>query len=210
MTEEERSPGRDRRTPSCHRQPDERLAGAALDGVGPARQRLANLVVRGPGNLTTQEQYAALVDEARREKEQAERALAEQSAAFRAEQARAEVRPRGGSDPRFPSDSALVSFVRFNRTTVPVPGPVPSYLAFILKTGSADPEVVFLGRAGSDRAADCAVAQRDDGRIGRPAASASETERAFRVTGTTSKELWDPIATHLRVSAGSSSSRTMR
>ena len=162
-----------------------------------ARQRFANLVVRGPGSLTAQAQYSALVDEARREKEQAERALAEQSAAFRAEQARAEV---GLEEVRtaLPSDSALVSFVRFNRTTVPAPGLVPSYLAFILKTGSADPEVVSLGSA--DQIEPLIARWRSEmmAGIGRPAASASETERAFRVTGTNlRRKLWDPIATHL-------------
>src|SRR5262249_32097388 len=51
-----------------------------------ARQRFANLVIRGPRERV--EQYTALVAEARREKEQAERALAERSAAFRLELAR--------------------------------------------------------------------------------------------------------------------------
>ncbi len=46
-----------------------------------ARQRLANLVIRGP-NDQRPDQYATLVEEARREKERAERALAEQSATF--------------------------------------------------------------------------------------------------------------------------------
>ena len=45
------------------------------------RQRLANLVVRGPDDRRP-EQYAALVQEARQAKEYAERQLAEQSAAF--------------------------------------------------------------------------------------------------------------------------------
>ena len=48
------------------------------------RQRLANLVVRGPDDRRPG-QYAALVEEARRAKEQAERQLAERSAAFSSE-----------------------------------------------------------------------------------------------------------------------------
>ena len=161
-----------------------------------ARQRFANLVVRGPGSQT-QARYAALVDEARREKEQAERALAEQSATFKSEQARAEV---GFDQVRaaLPSNSALVSFVSFDRTAVPAPGLVPSYLAFILRTGSAEPEVVSLGRA--DQIEPLIARWRNEmmAGIARPASSAAETERTFRVTGTSLRnKLWDPIATRL-------------
>ncbi len=49
-----------------------------------ARQRLANLVVRGGGSKP--EQYRELVDSAKRDKEQLERRLAETSAVFRAEE----------------------------------------------------------------------------------------------------------------------------
>ena len=161
-----------------------------------ARQRFANLVVRGAGSLTAQ-QYSALVDEARREKEEAERALAEQSAAFRSEQARTQV---GLEEVRvaLPSNSALVSFVRFNRTTVSAPGLVSSYLAFVLTPGSAAPEVVSLGRADQIEPLIARWRREMMAGIARPAASASETERAFRVTGTNlRRRLWDPIATHL-------------
>jgi CHAT domain-containing protein len=161
-----------------------------------ARQRFANLVVRGPGSQTPA-QYAALVDEARREKEQAERALAEQSAAFRSEQARAEV---GFEHVRaaLPSNSALVSFVRFNRTTPPATGPVQSYLAFILKAGAEDPEMVSLGRADQIESLISRWRSEMMAGIARPAASAAETERAFRMTGTNLRRtLWDPIATYL-------------
>jgi CHAT domain-containing protein/tetratricopeptide (TPR) repeat protein len=161
-----------------------------------ARQRFANLVVRGPGSQTPA-QYTALVDEARREKEQAERALAEQSATFRSEQQRAEV---GFEQVRaaLPSNSALVSFVRFNRTTPPTSGLVPSDLAFVLKAGAADPEIVSLGRA--DQIEPLIARWRSEmmAAITRRAGSASETERAFRVTGASLRNrLWDPIAPHL-------------
>jgi CHAT domain-containing protein len=161
-----------------------------------ARQRFANLVVRGPGSQT-QAQYAALVDEARREKEQAERVLAEQSAAFRSEQARAEIgvdRVRAA----LPPNTALVSIVRFNRTTVLAPGLVPSYLAFVLKAGAAVPEIVSLGRA--DQIEPLIARWRSEmmAGIARPGASAAEAERAFRVSGADlRRRLWDPIAIRL-------------
>jgi hypothetical protein len=53
-----------------------------------AERRLANLVIRGPSNQTPA-QYQALLADARREKEAAERALAENSADARAELSRA-------------------------------------------------------------------------------------------------------------------------
>lgn len=160
------------------------------------RQRYANLVVRGAGSLTTA-QYNALVDEARREKEQAERALAEQSATFRSEQARAEI---GLEHVRasLPPSSALISFVRFNRTTVPAPAAVPSYLAFILKAGSADPEVVSIGRADQIESLISRWRNAMTAGIALSATSAIETERAFRITGgNLRRRLWDPISARL-------------
>jgi len=177
------------------------------------RQRLANLVIRGPAGQRP-EQYAALLDEARREKEQAERALAEQSAAFRAELAKMEI---GIAEVRaaLPHDGAVVSFVRFNRTERVQKGEtrsatsssqapvralrtVPSYLAFVLMPGVADPDVIHLGRAD---VIDGLIAQWRSEMIAglkRPASNPGETERAFRVVGTSlRRRLWDPIAAHL-------------
>ena len=76
-----------------------------------ARQRLANLVVRGPTDQRP-EQYLQLVEDARREKERAETALAERSATFRNELTREEI----GLDAvrrALPLGSALVAFVRY-------------------------------------------------------------------------------------------------
>ena len=110
-----------------------------------ARQRLANLVIRGPGSLRP-EQYAALVAQAQQEKEDAERALGEQSAAFRSEVSRSTI----GLDEirkRLPADSALVSLVRYDRqvfvpasqTTARRTRVVPSYLGFVLRFDGSDP-----------------------------------------------------------------------
>jgi hypothetical protein len=47
-----------------------------------------------------------------------------------------------------PTDTALVSIVRFNRTMLdpPTVTSVPSYVAFVLRPGTDDPAVVPLGR----------------------------------------------------------------
>ena len=77
-----------------------------------ARQRLANLTIQGPGRQPAQ--YVGLIEEAQREKEEAERALAEQSAAFRGQRLRGDI----GLDQvraHLPAFSALVSFVRYDR-----------------------------------------------------------------------------------------------
>src|SRR5262249_7286797 len=55
-----------------------------------AQQRLANLTVRGPDQLSPV-QYAALLEDARRDAEQAEQALAEKSSEFRAERDKAQL-----------------------------------------------------------------------------------------------------------------------
>jgi CHAT domain-containing protein/tetratricopeptide (TPR) repeat protein len=112
-----------------------------------AQQRLANLVVRGPGQLSPS-QYSAVVEEARRDSEQAEQSLAERSADFRSERSRAQL---GLDEVRaaLPDDGALVSFVRHNRTVFsdstksPVANQrsqsasrvVPSYVALVTRKG---------------------------------------------------------------------------
>ena len=74
-----------------------------------ARQRLANLMIRGQSGESAEE-YARLLFGANQDKEEGERALADESASFRGELSRASV----GLDQvrrQLPSGSALVSFV---------------------------------------------------------------------------------------------------
>ena len=79
-----------------------------------AQQRLANLMVRGPGQMSAP-QYQSVLEAARHESELAEQALAEGSADFRVERTRAQI----GVDEvmtALPADAALVSFVRYQRS----------------------------------------------------------------------------------------------
>jgi CHAT domain-containing protein len=78
-----------------------------------ARQRLANLIVRGPESLTP-ERYAAVIEQARTRKEEAERALAETSVEFRKELARSHI---GLAEVRaaLPAGTAVVSFLRYEQ-----------------------------------------------------------------------------------------------
>jgi CHAT domain-containing protein len=175
-----------------------------------ARQRLANLVVRGPGRQR-RDQYDALVDEVRREKEQAETALAATSAAFRSEQAR---RDMGLSDVRtaLGSDTALVSIVRYERTVVsrktPASSPlsasppgsttVPSYMAFVLRASDVAPAAVPLGDATAiDRLVTRWRAEMLAGLARAPGATRA-AERTLRTLGTQLRQrVWDPVAKHI-------------
>ena len=110
-----------------------------------ARQRLANLLVRSLDEPVAR----SLMDEARQEKEDAERALAEESASERAEIARAAV---GLDEVRraLPAGSVLVSFVQFNRSTRRLASgrassKTPSIAAFVLRAGQQSVALVPLG-----------------------------------------------------------------
>ena len=170
-----------------------------------AQQRLANLVVRGPGELSS-EQYTALVEDARRESELAEQEFAQRSAEFRVEQSRARL---GLDDVRasLPSDSALVSFVVFQRTSFAKPGPseehgppsapsVPFYLAFVIRP-SQPIAVVDLSPA---RRIDSLVSQWRTAVAAEALGptTSGESSASSRVSGTELRQLvWDPLAPHL-------------
>lgn len=177
-------------------------------------QRLANLAIKGPleANPT---QYAVLLDEARRDKDAAERALAERSAVFRSQLSRTSI-GLDGVRAALPAGSALVSFVRYDRsrfgaaappTTSPgAPTPasrpsspaVASYAAFVLRAGDPDPVLVRLGSArtidplvANWRAAIMATAGSAAAAPASPATSLPAAGAKLR------RALWDPIAAHL-------------
>jgi CHAT domain-containing protein/tetratricopeptide (TPR) repeat protein len=176
-----------------------------------ARQRFANLVIRGPDER--RDQHAALVDEARRDKEEAERALAESSAAFRQELERGDV---GLDEVRaaLSLNTALITFARYDRTPIdnrvaasPSPTaskqgvrpekPVPSYIAFVIRDGQSDAVVVPLGSAA---AIDPVVAnwRREITRIV-GATSPGDAEMSYRTAGAAlRRRVWDPLREHLK------------
>jgi len=166
------------------------------NALASARQRLANVIVRGPGNLQST-QYLTIVDEARREKELAERALAQRSARFRADEARTDTGLQRVRD-SLPPASALVSFVRYGRLSgrgnLP---PVPTYAAFVVKPGAQTPIVVRLGAAA---AIDQSIAEwrREISKGGQSGGAEWATE-SYRASGSDlRRRIWDPVAIHLR------------
>ena len=172
---------------------------AALTAV---QQRLANLVVRGPGPLLPA-QYSAVVDDARKESEVAEQVVAERNAEFRSALSRAQTGLNEVSAALAP-DSALVSFVRYERTVFHTANrdaraparAVPSYAAFVLRPG-VPPSAVSLGASST---IDALVTEwRDtiaatDHVASRPGAP----PRSARVAGAALRRMvWDPIAGRL-------------
>ena len=176
-----------------------------------ARQRYANLVIRG-GDEQHPERFAALLEGARRDKEDAERAFAGKSAAFGDDLSRAE----SGLDDvsaAIPANAALVTFARYDRSLVDSASappattpnrskpaaprkPVPSYLAFVLRSGQPRPWVVPLGSAG---AIDGLVARwHDETTPVTQGRSPVEAEPAYRSAGTALRQrIWDPLRKYL-------------
>ena len=174
-------------------------------GLADARRRLANLVVRGPGDLEP-EVYRDLVGQIREEKERIERALGGASAEFARQQRRARY---GLEDVRgvMPRGTALVAYVVYERTRIaaaapgekaaPPGAPERSYGALILGVDGAT-HFVPLGDATSIEAAVAswkAEAARGTQNIRR---TAEQAEAAYRTVGMGLRErLWDPLRPHL-------------
>jgi CHAT domain-containing protein/tetratricopeptide (TPR) repeat protein len=130
-------------------------ADPARAALASAQQRLANLTVRGPGQISI-DRYVALLDDARQESERAEQVLAERSIEFRTERSRAQV---GLADvvSALPPNTVLVSYARYERTIFPSGAPalasaraprsaprrVPSYVAFVLRSNRQPVAVPF-------------------------------------------------------------------
>jgi CHAT domain-containing protein/tetratricopeptide (TPR) repeat protein len=169
--------------------------------VSNARERLANLMLRSFQGEDPVPR--ALLDRTRQEKEDAERALAERSIAVRTELERARV---GLAEVRsvLPAQSVLVSFARYERTFLSSKQPQAvaqkafEYIAFIIRAGSADVELVPLGAATS---LDALVTEWRGEAGGRAIATGIPTiqaERTYRAMGSRlRRRIWDPIAEHL-------------
>jgi CHAT domain-containing protein/tetratricopeptide (TPR) repeat protein len=165
-----------------------------------AQQRLANLMVRGPGQMSPA-QYQTVMEAARRESELAEQTLAEASADFRTERSRAQI----GLDEvtaALPIDAALVSFTRYRRTvfdSASAPArALPSYVALVVRQ-HLQPVVVPLGSSQtidtlvSHWRADISaeVLSPADAPPGGPVPSSRRSGNALR------RRIWDRVAAQL-------------
>ena len=169
-----------------------------------ARERLARLFVRGPDE-DNPERHRKLLERARKRKEDAERALAETSAAFRLEQERG----RAGIDElasKLARSDVLVAFARYDRqplrlneeTGGPLPQPVPSYLALVLN--GRDGKVVRIP-LGDALPIDSLVARLRE-HMARTAQSSERSpkrmEAVYRdLAGELKRMVWDPLTKHM-------------
>lgn len=167
-----------------------------------ARQRFANLMLRSVQEGESDRR--ALVDEARRQKEDAERALAERSVASRDEMARA----RSGLDDvrgALPPHSAMVSFVRYEKSVAATrpprtspPKTVPSYIAFVIQSGSSTVAAIPLGSAASLEMIIKAWRDEAAGRSIVAGVTPEQAAGAYRTVGTRlRKRIWDPLLEHI-------------
>lgn len=184
-------------------------ADGARTAMTSAQQRLANLLVRGPGSMPLA-QYGSLVESARQEGEAAEQTLAERSADFRTERGRAQL----GAEQvvaALPADSALVSIARYDRTplvatdsrstparsTRAAPRIIPSYIAFVIRPGQPMATVPL----GTVQAIDTLVSQwRIDVAAETIPVSrtAPESARTSRPSGLAlRRRIWDRLAVHI-------------
>jgi CHAT domain-containing protein/tetratricopeptide (TPR) repeat protein len=190
-----------RRAASATEDPDTATLTRALAS---ARQRLAGAVVRGIRDEPP-ERYRRLLDQARNDKDRAERDLAERSARFREDQSisRAGLAELSAA---LPAGGALVGFVQYSQqdferaatNTRAESEAQLSYLAFVLRSGEGVPAIVSLGSAAT---VDALILQwrrqlDQEAMVGRR--SSTRSEIAYRrVAAELRQRVWDPLGTHL-------------
>jgi CHAT domain-containing protein/Tfp pilus assembly protein PilF len=165
-----------------------------------AGARLANLTLRGPGE-DPPDRYRARLDEMRRSKEEADRTLAERSAHFRTEVARAHIGWPQVAD-ALPRDAAVVAFAVYHP---PPPSgrrddaPAARYLAFVARGDNRSPVAVPIGAAGEIEARVLQWQEEAGHGAIRAGRSARESEQAYRAAGVALRRaVWDPIVPRLK------------
>jgi CHAT domain-containing protein/tetratricopeptide (TPR) repeat protein len=167
-----------------------------------ARLRFANLMLR---SLRGEDNVPAItLDDARRQKEDAERALAERSFAADDEAQRAQT---GLEDVHraMPAGSVLVSFIRYDGTAL-VNRPsgrtittTPSYIALVAHADSEEVNVIPLGAASSLERLVEAWRAEAGGRAIAAGIAPREADRTYRAAATALRaRVWDPIADSLK------------
>jgi CHAT domain-containing protein/tetratricopeptide (TPR) repeat protein len=163
--------------------------------VAAARERFANLMMRSvKGDDPVRR---AILDEARAKKESAERALAERSASESPKVAQENV---GLADIRetLPAHSALLSFVRYDRTTAApsgtnsTPQTTPSYMGVVIRSDTTRIDAIPLGPASTlDTDITTWRAQIE----GVATVTDAAAERASTTSGVRlRRRIWDPFA----------------
>jgi len=175
-----------------------------------ARKRLARLSVQGPGGAEPElvERFRQALVEAERDKDLAERALAEsgRDVRFARQEARAGLREIEAS---LPEGSGLLGFKRFRYLELPGEGqrlggmtPSPashdSYIAYVVRPGGVDTELLNLGSADEIEL----LVEEIRERVGRESKvtlrSAEAREREYRqIAERLRTRIWDPVKEYL-------------
>ena len=174
---------------------------ALTASLASARQRLAAAVVRGIRN-DPPERYRRLLDQARGDKDRAERDLAAKSAPFRdnLEKSRISVAELVAS---LPTNGAVVGFARYRRYDA---GPDRqrsregelSYLAFVLRGSQSAPAVVPLGAAATLEALIARWRQQINQEALAGGRATPRSEAAYQaVAGELRRQVWDPLLPYL-------------
>lgn len=170
-----------------------------FDPYAAARDKLANLTVRGPDEKYP-EKFRVRLERARADKEAAERALAEKCAGFRRSQLREEAGLTEISA-ALPTGSALVTFVRYapQEAGRKAQDPADAYAALVLRPGSKSPALVPLGPA-KDMDREVATVRRVLSEGAELLASNTRlAESSYQRSGSVLRRLvWDPIEQHLK------------
>ncbi|HEY1496272.1 MAG TPA: CHAT domain-containing tetratricopeptide repeat protein [Candidatus Solibacter sp.] len=151
------------------------------DALSEARQRLSRLVVQGPESFSGKN-YAEALRRARLENEAAERALAEQSAAFHSQRARGAAGLDEVAAALGPGD-ALVSYVRSAQ----------GYAAFVERPGR-ETQLIRLGAASRVEALVAEVRKQVLAEAEHPGVSPKRSEAMYRAAGDAlRRQVWDPL-----------------
>ncbi len=166
-----------------------------------ARQRLAAAVVRGIRNDPA-DRYRRLLDQARGDKDRAERDLAAMSVRFRVDQERDRVSVSELMT-SLPANGAVVGFARYRRHDAGPDGQRNpegelSYLAFVIRGTGAAPAVVPLGTAETIEALITRWRQQISQEALAGGRATPRSEAAYqRVAEELRRRVWDPLLPYL-------------
>jgi tetratricopeptide (TPR) repeat protein len=179
-----------------------------------SRTRLANLAIRGP-DPAHPESHAALLEEARRNVEAAERSLTDASVSFRETLAARQAGLTEVSD-ALPRSSAIAAFAVYERPAwSPRPPPahagekapdcrresdssVLSYASFVLRSGERKPELVPIGPTAAIDAALFRSRDLAGMETGGESSDLKQMEAAYRSEAALlRRQIWDPLLNSL-------------
>lgn len=176
-----------------------------IEDLTQSRKRLAYLMVQGPGDQDALDAFQRALANATRERDRAERVLAEANRRFRLRQL---GRAAGLEEilASLPPGSGLLGLSWFRHLrlageggeAVPDIEAVPSYLAYVLRADTEEIGLIDLGRADGLDGLVGDLRSEVDREARTPLARRAAREQAYRTAGERLRErLWDPVGPYL-------------